>query len=263
MKKILSKSIVLAKNVSRIKYQKHIRRTNNWFIICILFIALFSYITNPFTRFSIITNPFTLTQTYNQEIDIKYKGKIYLHDYFLMNVLGLLKSSWHIFINSMTGGGPASKQTTIDGIINDIHALRFNPQEPYLISGDHFSVFYPRSLGIFYHTLLDPRTAHSEENWQKRQKIYTQSLLYMLEAYKNASRLSTTITPIGPKSVTLNNFFDPPSDTMYSILYAIKSLRTTEELLNTYSVPHYAPTVKLSTEEISKKILFSYQESLK
>ncbi len=196
-------------------------------------------------------------------IDIHHKNPIYLHDNIVFNTLGLLKSTWHIAANNMLGGGPKSKQDTLDGIIKDIHRLRFNPQEPYLISGDHFSVFYPRSLGIFYHTILDSRTALSEEDWKNRQKIYAQSLLYMLEVYKQSSRLSTTITPIGPKSVTLNNFFDPPSDTMYSILYALKSLQTAEELFRIYHIPEYRSRFSLSTGKISKNALRSYNDSIK
>lgn len=33
---------------------------------------------------------------------------------------------------------------------------------PYLISGDQFSVLYPRNLDVFYGRLLDPNTARSD-----------------------------------------------------------------------------------------------------
>jgi hypothetical protein len=263
VKKIFSTSIVLARKVRHVQYRKHIKRTNNGLILAIIFIAIFSYLTNPFTKYSVIKAPFSLTYLPNGQIDIARVQTIYLIDNFVLNKLGLLKSTWHILSNSLMGGGPASKKETLDGIIDDIHALRFDPKEPYIISGDHFSVMYPRSLGIFYHTLLDPRTARSKEDWQRRQKIYLQTTLYVLEAYRNSSRLSTTITPIGPQSVTLNNFFDSPSDTMYSILYALRALETADDVLTFYSFPLDKPLYPLFTTEISKKLRFTYKDVIK
>ncbi len=103
-----------------------------------------------------------------------------------------------------------------------------------MISGDHFSVLYPRSLGIFYHSLLDSRTALDKNDWQNRQEIYLKTTAYLLQVYDQSERLSTTVVPVGPRSVALLNFWAPPSDTLYSILYALAYLQDKQEFSDTY-----------------------------
>ncbi len=263
MNKIIRNGRAVAGKIRRSKYRKRAIRAYEGLLIFVLFIAVFSYLTNPFTRFSVVKNPFQINRSPTGQLVIIPLQKIYLVDNPLLTKLGELKATWHILSNTMLGGGNATKNTTLDGIIDDIHALRFNPKEPYIISGDHFSVLYPRSLGIFYNTLLDPRTARSSEDWINRQELYLKTTLYLLLSYKNANRLSTTVTPTGPESVTLNNYFDPPSDTLYSILYAIRRLQTSEDLLQYYPFPLTELPASPKTRDAANQILSEYMPMLK
>lgn len=232
------------------------------FVITILFLSIFAYLTNPFTKYSIIKDPFQILS--EEGIIIPHStGNIYLIDSLPARVLGQTKAGWHILTNQFFGGGKESKEHTLEGIIDDIHQLRFDPSEPFLISGDHFSLLYPRSLGIFYHSTLDPRTARSNEDWERRQKIYLKTLVYALETYEKANRLSTTIVPIAPRSVTLVNFFDPPSDTLFSLLYGIRTLLSEEELNAVYNFQQSDDhTYTIETTHATKEILNDYTQSL-
>lgn len=111
-----------------------------------------------------------------------------------------------------------------NGIIGAIHALRFNPKNPFLISGDQFSVLYPRNLGVFYNQLLNPAIARDKNDWERRQRIYLQSVLFAIDAFSYSDQPpKTTIVPIGRRSVALTQVHprSSASDTMYGILFAM------------------------------------------
>lgn len=191
-------------------------------------LTIYSYFTNPFVRFSLVRDPYHEIYIHDGEIDLaRESNPVILSDTVFSRQLAVVKSGWHI-VTSKFAGGPKAKAGSVDEIIAQIHTLRFNPDEPFLISGDHFSVLYPRSLGIFYHSLLDPRTALSPTDWQNRQIIYLKTLAYALQVYSQSSELSTTIVPVGPRSVALMNIFAPPSDTLYSLLYGLSATQSTE-----------------------------------
>lgn len=213
--------------------KKYRRRVYALIALMVIFIGLFSYLTNPFVRFSIIIDPYhTISEQEGQFLLSGDRSIIVKEDAFFRR-LAVLKSGWHI-VGSRFTGGPKSKNTTIDEIIREIHELRFNPELPFLISGDHFSMLYPRSLGIFYHSILDPRTALDQQDWNNRQLIYLKTTAYALQVFQESDRLSTTVTPIGPRSVALLNFYAPPSDTLYSLLYALQVLQDEYFLKRTY-----------------------------
>lgn len=201
--------------------------------LVIVVVGLFSYLTNPFVKFSIVVDPYTQINFDQDSFVLSSSTNVIVQDDAFFRSLAQVKSFWHIF-SSYIGGGQKAEQTSVDEIIAEIHGLRFQPDYPYLISGDHFSVLYPRSLGIFYHSTLDPRTALSDEDWQNRQHLYLKTTAYALQVYAQADRLSTTIVPVGPRSVALMNIYAPPSDTLYSLLYALWVMQRPQEFFSRY-----------------------------
>lgn len=237
------------------------RRILLGFFTFIFFVAVFSYLTNPFVRFTLVKDPHPTVDQADGEISLVESEKLELREAAFWYQLGRLKSGWHIVSNNLTFDKKADK-TSVSEIINEIHQLRFDPSLPFLISGDHFSVLYPRSLGIFYHSALDSRTALSETDWQNRQKIYLKTVAYALSVYDQADRLSTTIVPIAPSSVILVDFHHPPSDTLYSLLYGLKVLQDQslmEQLYPFEGKVHY----ELQTQNEAKNLLAKHEESLK
>lgn len=215
------------------KFKKQRRRLYLLLTVFLILIGIFSYLTNPFVKFSITIDPHAQVNLEDSQIKINYDGSLILQDEAFFKNLAKLKSSWHIVSSKFSGSHKAST-SSVDEIIQEIHQLRFDPNEPYLISGDHFSVLYPRSLGIFYHSLLDQRTALDAQDWQNRQVIYLKTLAYALEVYNQTDQLSTTIVPVGPRSVALMNIYAQPSDTLYSLLFALQQLQD-----NSYQTDQY------------------------
>jgi hypothetical protein len=217
------------------------------------------YLTNPFHPFSIVQSPFTTSVEGNT---------IALHKHFSLRVrtdrfhqaLAYSKAGAHILAHACFGGHPAESPSQ-DGILHAIHQRRFDPTRPYLISGDQFSVFYPRNLGIFYHALLDPRIVRSTQGWLNRQRIYLQSTAYALEAFHQAYRLATTLVPIGAHTVVPINIYAYPSDTLYGILYALSTLQDTSQLERLYPFATGKP-YPLGTESAAESLQEDYHDTL-
>jgi len=169
----------------------------------------------PFAKYTLVQVPFQTQLQANGQLSVVRESTIRLRTSRWYSIFATLKSGYHI-VGNVYSGSKRAKDDTLDEIIQDIHKLRFDPAEPYLISGDHFSMLYIRSLGIFYATLLDPRTALDEQDWLNREQIYLQTTVYALEVFKDAGALSTTIVPVGETSVSLMNIYAPPSDSLYS-----------------------------------------------
>ena len=232
------------------------------FLLVAFFVILgiFSYLTNPFTRFSIFDRNLIKISVSGNEIKIDDIKPVYVHSGPFYESLGKLKSGWHIIVNRLDPR-LKTKGFELNEIIKNIHKERFSEEAAFLISGEHFSMLYPRSLGIFYHSLLDPRTALNAKDWENRQVIYLKTLALILSTYQNTDRLSTTIVPISRKTVTLINIYSPPSDTLYSILYGLKSLQNTSELERIY--PYTVSNgKKLITTAAAKKLLVTYAGEL-
>lgn len=256
---------VAGKVATRLRPRKKSRRRAYLAVTAFaIILGIFSYLTNPFVKFSIVFDPYKDVVTTEQgQFALEPSGELFLRDRFFFDQLAYLKSGWYILSGKFTGG-PKAPAGTVDDIILSIHQERFDPAEPFLISGDHFSVLYPRSLGIFYHSLLDPRTALGTENWRNRQLIYLKTTAYALQVYESASRLSTTIVPIGPKSVVLMNIYAPPSDTLYSLLYALQVMQDERVLLERYPFgPSISDLPPLQTKDASRALTQQYQESLR
>lgn len=223
--------VVLAKQARRRRQRRMTIRVVA--LLLVVVVGLFSYFTNPFVKFSVVIDPYTEISYHDAAFDLTSNSALIVQDDAFFRSLAQVKSFWHIF-SSYFAGGQKAKRTSVDQIIREIHELRFQPDQPFLISGDHFSVFYPRSLGIFYHSILDPRTALDETDWNHRQHLYLKSTAYALQVYAQSDRLSTTIVPVGPRSVALMNIYAPPSDTLYSLLYALKVMQDSSELTERY-----------------------------
>ena len=134
----------------------------------------------------------------------------------LKNGVHIMSSRWH--------KSPKSKGQTVDEIIADIYALRFNPHKLLLTSGDHFSALFVRNLGVFYYPTLDTHLSATEKQWHDRQIVYMQTLAYALGVFAKHENLTTTIVPTGRHSATCVNFYAYPSDTLYGMLYSLSAL---------------------------------------
>jgi hypothetical protein len=235
-------------------------KASRWLFILYIGVFVFSYLTNPFTKYNFIQQPFISVEQANGQISLEEERSLRLRQNYFFRQLIWLKSGYHI-LGNVIGGSKKAQSLRVSGIIEEIHKLRFNPNNPYLISGDHFSTLYPRSLGIFYQTLLDPRTSLGDEDWSNRQKIYLQTTAYALDAFKNAPNLTTTIVPIGPSSVSLLNIYAYPSDTLYSLLYALSIMRSPAQLVETY--PFSVPVTAVpQTATQANLLLDTYRASL-
>ena len=241
-------------------------RIRNLIFFFILLLAIFFYLTNPFVRFSAIADPYTVVTLEDGLFMIEPSEGLLLRDNRYARTFALMKSGWHI-VTGKISGGPKGPKSNEDDIINAIHQLRFSPDWPYLISGDHFSAFYPRSLGLFYHSLLDPRTARSETDWHNRQLIYLKSTAYALDVFSKSDRLATTIVPVGVRSVALINVFAPPSDTLFSLLYALTVLQdpATFTVRYPYDPPpdSYGAHAQLKTPRAAKILLDANRDALR
>ena len=235
-------------------------RVIRWTVVVLMSLGIFSYLTNPFVRFSIVTDPYAKIVLEESGFDLEIDDSILIKDGVFTQRLAVIKSGWHI-LSSKLAGGRRVQESTVDNIIRELHKERFDPSNPFLISGDHFSVLYNRSLGIFYHSLLDHRTALDEQDWQHRQQIYLKRLAYALQVYAQSDVLSTTIVPVGPRSVALMNIYAYPSDTLYSLLYAIRALQDESVAQGLYRFEG-SGKYKLETTEVTNRLVERYKEDL-
>ena len=239
---------------------KRKKKTLIWILSVIgVYLLILIYFTNPFNKLTIVRSPYQTTYE-NNEIVLQKQFELNIEKGFMYNSFGFIKSGIHIVANVYIGSKKALNDTT-DLIIEEIYEKRFNPRYPYLISGDHFSVLYPRSLGIFYLSALDPRILASEEDWVKREKIILQTTAYIIDVFNKNGQPCTTIVPIGPKSVTCINVYAYPSDAVYSVLYALRTMETSEDLLDTYLMDQ-APVHELHTTKAAKKLVDENKEEL-
>ncbi|SDB80772.1 hypothetical protein GA0111570_10392 [Raineyella antarctica] len=182
-----------------------------------------AYVTNPFTRFTIVRGTYTArfgagglqTRDRNDGLVIRQHPLWRSFAYYscAVNVLGSR------YLHS-----PGSGAGTVDGIIADIHALRFDPERLLLISGDQFTALFVRNLGVFYYPMLDRSVPGSPADWQDREIVYLQTLGYALGVFAKQPELTTTIVATGRRAATCVNIYAYPSDTLYGMLYALAAL---------------------------------------
>lgn len=227
--------------------------------ILIALFALYARLTNPFFRFTIVSDPLK-DFSFDTDIELGSDHRFTVRHRKLYKGIALFKAGWHIIANAWSK--KRNKEfNTLSEIISHIHKLRFNPQLPFIISGDHFSILYPRSLGIFYYSCLDPRIPSSIDDWNNRQQIYAKTLLYALKVFSQSDRLATTVVPISRHSVALLSIYAYPSDTLYSLLVAFENLTTTKTITERY--PFTAlQTHTLDTQQLADEMLERYSSTL-
>ena len=199
-------------------------------IVTLLLCHVWLHMTNPYAKFNVTEQPY-ITTVDRGVITVKKQFDLHAASGPFAEALGYYKSGFLIVQNSWFGSYKAPSHSA-DAIVDDIHKLRFDSSKPYLISGDQFSVLYPRNLGVFYNSLLDYRTAHSERDWENRQRIYLQSALYALDAFSAAKHITTTVVPVGPRTVALTQVHPGSiaSDSLYGVLYAFDKLEYADKV---------------------------------
>ncbi len=192
-----------------------------FFIVTLLALITYSAFSNPYGRMSRVRNPFE-TKLQGRTIRLLKRFSLKVSTSLFWRTFAYAKCAWHIISN--VNAGDKARSRSLEGVIRDIHTVRFNPKRPYLISGDHFNVFYPRNLGVFYYAMLDPRTALGKSDWQNRQRIYLQTVAYAIAAFEKNGDCTTTIVPVGVHAVSCINIYHYPSDALYGILFGLGAL---------------------------------------
>ena len=232
--------------------------------IFLLLTLPFSYffITDPFNPNNTIIRPYESYQQ-NGQIGLNKLEKLQAFKNPFSVAVGYLKSGGHIlganFVKekgfetksettnpNLQNQSPANPKSSLkqnitlnqdqelEQIIKQSHDLRFGPKIPYIISGGHFSVFYARSLGIFYHATIDSNLNSNQNDWESRQIAYLKTLAFAMDSFESCGDLYTTVVPLGENSITCLNIYHYPSDTLYSLLFAFSQLLDNSEYLQTY-----------------------------
>lgn len=212
--------------------------------LLLMCLILAAYFTNPFNRLTIIRRTYRAEMKRGVLSAIDDNHRLQVKQTRARRWFAVLKNGIHI-VNSRWHKSPASSGETVDDIIADIYALRFNPNKLLLTSGDHFSALFVRNLGVFYYPTLDTHIPATDAQWHDRQLVYLQTLAYALGTFDKQTELTTTIVPTGRRTATCVNFYAYPSDTLYGILYALAALLDKESArpLNYGHVAHPLDTV--------------------
>lgn len=194
----------------------------------ILLCFVWFHATNPFIKHPIFKNPYKTFVRSNGEIGYERTYKLRVYAGPVANLGGYIKSGFLIVQNTFFGFKHARGKTAPE-IISDIHRQRFDPNRPYLISGDQFAVLYPRNLGVFYNQLLNPNTALDQTDWENRQRIYLQSVLLAIDGLSASHNPRTTIIPIGTRHAVLTQVHPGGigSDQVFGLFYALNDMHST------------------------------------
>ena len=217
-----------------------------------------TYVTNPFSRFSIIRLPFRIKL--DREVDevINKNARMKVKNQWYWRWFALYQSGLYILTTRYIHS-PSADGEDIDGIIRDIHTLRYDPNKLLLISGDHFNGLFVRNLGVFYYPLLDASLPSTDHDWQNRQRVYLQTVAYALGVFAKSPTLTTTIVSMGPYAATNVNFYAYPSDSLFGVLYSLAVL-SGEEPAKPYD---YAPAHHaLDTVSAAKRLRREYHDTL-
>lgn len=229
------------------------------FLVLIILAAavVWAYLTNPFNKFTVVKLPFVVEELAAGKFTDNLP-RLKLRRGILWRWFAIFKCGVHIlntrYIRSPRSLGKASKE-----VIADVRRLRFDPSKLLLISGDHFSGLFVRNLGVFYYPTLDPRINDSDEDWDKRQKVYLQTVAYAIGGFAKHPVPTTTLIETGSFSATPVNFYAYPSDTVYAMLYALSALLGKEQAAPAnYSKAHH----QLQTAKIAGYLLQTYNQTL-
>ena len=147
-------------------------------------------------------------------------------------------------------------------IIEKIHEKRFDPSQPYVITGGHFHQLYVRNLGVFYNALLDSRITLSEKDWLDRQKIALQTVALDLSVFNEAKKEYTTIIPLRGHTYTCLNMYARPSDSLNAILYSLVVLTDETYIQNLFPM-HNCKTLALQTKSAGLKLIKEYSSLIR
>lgn len=188
---------------------------------------VFLHLANPYAQVHWFETPYKTAVNATGEITYEEVYEPLVLADPVSDIFGYYRSGFLIAQNTLFGGQPI-KDDSSSNIIAKIHQRRFDPSKPYLISGDQFSVLYPRNLGVFYNQLLDPNTALSEADWENRQRIYLQSVLFAINGLSAGDTPKTTLVPVAPRTVAATSVHpgDIASDAVYGTLYALNQLNS-------------------------------------
>lgn len=222
--------------------------------------------TNPFITDSIFKSPIQ-TQKIGSIIVSFEKYPIQTNNSVFAHIFAYFKAAIHIVFDREEG---EKKVSSPQQAYQDAQINRFNTSNnPYLITGGHFSILYPRNLGIFYYSLLDPTIEQSEKEWIEKEQQYLQTLHFATLVLGKCGNVYTTIVPIDEQKVTCVNMFSYPSDSLYGLVYAFDVLingmqvRTASEgnkkTLHTSAaaadlLADYKDTIKSLYEKYEKKV---------
>lgn len=238
----------------RLRY-KIIIGVGAFFVVVAVFNTYLSF-TNPYAKQNIIQQPY---QTYIQDGKVKYQEnfRLKVHGGPIADLLGYYKSGLLIVQNSLFGSRPVPGNNPAE-ITQNIHQLRFDPSKPYLISGDQFSVLYVRNLGVFYNRLLEPDIALNQQDWENKQRIYLQSVLYGIDGLSASRTPKTTVVPIGPRSAVLTQVHPGSygSDSVYGLLYALERIHDEDASKD----GRYRLQTKASAEQITRERINQLQQ---
>lgn len=146
-------------------------------------------------------------------------------------------------------------------IIEQIHKARFGTDNPYVITGGHFSPLFVRNLGIFYNALLDPRLPSTDDDWLLRQQIALKTVAFDLSIFALAGKDFTTIYPVKKNIFTCYNVYTRPSDSLFAILYTLHAL-TDDTFIETLFPAKKMTKRKLQTSKAANKLLKDYRKVL-
>lgn len=230
-----------------------------WFLIALVIFVLLAYLTNPFSRITLVKMPF-VAEADGTLLRLKGRQRLHVNQLRIVKLYAYLLCGFYI-LHTRYIHAPQSKRDTVQGIIRDIHRLRFNPRKLLLTSGDHFSSLFVRNLGVFYYPTLDRHILSPGGEWQNRQRCYLQTLSYALGTFAHQATLTTTIVPTGRYTATCINFYAYPSDTLYGMLYALASLRGLETG-RAFDYTDDVDTQVLETIEAANNLQATYGNSL-
>ncbi|MBA3724175.1 MAG: hypothetical protein H0W89_04795 [Candidatus Levybacteria bacterium] len=153
-------------------------------------------------------------------------------------------------------------QGTEEEIIKQIHAIRYNETNPYVITGGHFYQIFVRNLGVFFNALLDPRIPSTEEDWFLRQSIALKTLAHDLTLFTLAGKEFTTLTPVSKDLYTGLNLYARPSDSLHAIVYTFSALINDRFIEERFPMKHVSKR-PLQTKKTGHDLLQKYTSSLK
>lgn len=223
-------------------------------------LIVYAVYTNPFNSFTIVQNPYRIELKDNQ-FELKRNYDLNVHSSIFHDSLAYAKAGTHIALNAFSLPD-RSTYTMENDIITEIHTERFHNDNLYITTGQHFSVLYPRNLGIFFLPTLDPRTALNDEDWSNRQISYAKSVAMGLEVFSKHKKPCTTVIPISRQTFNCVNIYSYQSDALYGLMYGLLTMKNEEWLLSQYPFES-KHKMNLQTKQLADSLISDYQESLK